>query len=187
MQNAALYFAKARNPYGGRFSSPLLCRKARSTADCADGGITPARNAALHRRFFDGRRGTACRRKSFLRPTVLRRVSCVCGRCGAAKRALYPRCRLRRKYAPHLCVCCMRHKRRNGFLAAFGLGGCARIFGAALLFPSRCFRAKNANWKAQSQHAALYIQTGRRFCFALSDGRVCRAEAAAVNQGGAAA
>lgn len=129
-------------------------------------------------RFFDGRRGTACRRKSFLRPTVLRRVSCVCGRCGAAKRALYPRCRLRRKYAPHLCVCCMRHKRRNGFLAAFGLGGCARIFGAALLFPSRCFRAKNANWKAQSQHAALYIQTGRRFCFALSGGRVCRAEAA---------
>lgn len=123
----------------------------------------------------------------FLRPTVLRRVSCVCGRCGAAKRALYPRCRLRRKYAPHLCVCCMRHKRRNGFLAAFGLGGCARIFGAALLFPSRCFRAKNANWKAQSQHAALYIQTGRRFCFALSGGRVCRAEAAAVNQGGAAA
>lgn len=53
--------------------------------------------------FFDGRRRyRLARRKSFLRPTVLRRVSCVCGRCGAAKRALYPRCRLRRKYAPHL-------------------------------------------------------------------------------------
>lgn len=75
----------------------------------------------------------------------------------------------------------------TAFSAAFGSGGCARICGAALLFPSRRFRAKKANWKAQSQRAALYLPMGRRFCFALSGGRVCRAEAAAVSQGGAAA
>lgn len=46
---------------------------------------------------------------------------------------------------------------------------------------------KNANWKAQLQRDALYRPPGRRFCFALSGGRVCRAEAAAVSQGGAAA
>lgn len=124
-------------PMAGVSVFPLLCRKARNTADCADGGITPARSAALHRRFFDGRRSTTCRRKSFLRPTVLRRVSCACGRCGAAKLALYPRCRLRRKYAPHLCVCCMRHKRRNGFFGCLRVGRmCADIWnGSAFPVP----------------------------------------------------
>lgn len=159
------------------FQFPPLCRKARNTAECADGGITPARNAALHRRFFDGLRGTTRRRKSFLRPTVLRRVSFACGRCGAAKLALYPRCRLHRKYAPRLCVCCMRHKRRNGFSAAFGSGGCARIFGAALLFPSRRFRAKKMRIGRRNRSALPYINR-RDGAFA----SLCRADAVAARK-----
>ena len=135
---------------------------------------------------FDGLRGTACRRKSFYAP-----------RCSAASLVLAGGAELRSGLCSRAVVCIENMRRasasavcgtRDGTVPCLPSGRAdVRRYLERVCFSRPAASEQKSEWKAQSQRAALYKPTGRRFCFALSGGRVCRAEAAAVSQGDAAA